>query len=312
MPASQPSQADKKTSRKVNRSASEVTHKAQRPSRRDVDSEKGRRSKKPSVTMETAKVHQIKQDEPGHLNRAFVNDTQLGENLEENKIASMVGTSATDSMKLLANNKTDDQKTMVQAPILSPGQMSEVSPISQQHCVNEDDISAKPLNVSIRRSESENPILARMQDMVIDKSEDTIIDPVTVIVEATEPLLITSHFNANHSPFVVHNPIFQDGEEVNNLDYSRNEENVNITSGFTKSTNELVELGSKKNRLTDDCVKTSVTDSVDNVTGNKNESGINTQSNHSIREAEKVKDDHIKEDIGLSIKDELSKTSKSH
>ncbi|XP_070188137.1 uncharacterized protein [Littorina saxatilis] len=182
-----------------------------------------------SVTKERAQVHEARPKSSGGMeNPAFMGEKIIA---EEGKVQVAVVASATDSMKLLAKNKTDDQKyTVVSSSGSSTPQPSKTkrSPSpepssdksSSLHYSYGGDIYAVPeKDDAMKRSRADNPILARMQDMVIERANGVppaqVIDPVTDIAETAEPLLITPREgDIMMGPSLIQNPIYQDVEEV--------------------------------------------------------------------------------------------------
>ena len=163
----------------------------------------------------------------GVVNAAFTGSTdKITEGNEKDKAVPVA--SATDSMKLMAKNKTDDQKTSVSSdtdtkqlnssssPTPSPERPPEPDP--SLHYTYGGDIYAVPNKEdALRRSRSENPILARMQDMVLEHSESRDdgyrVDPVTNITDTAEPVMLLSG-SGEEGPLrgssLIQNPIFQE------------------------------------------------------------------------------------------------------
>ena len=255
-----------KSGKRLERSQSDViTDPGKRPHRNRPSNDGHRASKASGVTKERAQVHETRDRTPEEPKTGFENPAfhESAEKIikEEDKVA-VVG-SATDSMKLLAKNKTDDQKTVVHtagpssSSSSSSAQASEKKPSpestpapdpmaksSSLHYTTGDDIYAVPdKEEARRRSRSDNPILARMQDMIIERSEGVvpavIADPVTDIAETAEPLLITPREgdSPGRRPLVL-NPVYQEVEEV-----LREGEGVDSSNGArTSATGSATEL----------------------------------------------------------------------
>lgn len=248
-----------KSGKRLERSQSDVAADPGRrphPHRNKPSHDGGQRgSKAGSVTKERAQVHEAKDrsassGEP----RAGVENPAFSESAEkilkeEGKVAVAVVASATDSMKLLAKNKTDDQKTVVHSSgPSSPTQASTAEkkpspaptpapkPSSSLHYNYEGDVYAVPhKDEARRRSKSDNPILARMQDMIIERSEGMatvlVADPVTDIAETAEPLLITPREGGpSGGASLIQNPIYQEVEEV-----PRESEGVKSSEAVTRT-----------------------------------------------------------------------------
>ncbi|KAK7498333.1 hypothetical protein BaRGS_00010593 [Batillaria attramentaria] len=214
---------------------------AKRPHRNSKQMANGQRpGKAGSVTSETVQIHETgRKTKTGYENKAF-HDSGTTEKIEE--VEKVV--SATDSMKILAKNKTDDQKTVVHATSSSstvtssdtkPAPPTPTSSASVPATANFRDPALVPLHYihdggdiyavplkeeDKRRTQADNPILARMQDMVIERSEENTtvirtVDPVTDISETAEPLLIAPvEGSPGRGSSVIQNPIYQEVEEV--------------------------------------------------------------------------------------------------
>ena len=254
-----------KSGKRLERSQSDVIADPGRRPHRNKPSHDGHHgSKSSSVTKEKAQVHEMKDPKTGFENPAF---SESAEKImkEEEKVT--VVASATDSMKLLAKNKTDDQKTVVHSAGSSSTQASEkkTSPASTPepdpdvkssslHYTHEGDIYAVPdKEEARRRSRSENPILACMQDMILERSEGTastlVVDPVTDIAETAEPLLITPlEGNSSGGHSLIQNPIYQEAEDV-----LRDSEGVTSSESVrTSATDKATELGAAARSAVDE------------------------------------------------------------
>ncbi|XP_005096114.2 uncharacterized protein LOC101863806 [Aplysia californica] len=96
-----------------------------------------------------------------------------------------LSTSATDSMKLLAKNKTDDQKTSVpgmvsvrvekNGPVPATSSTQENKNADPSHYINKEDVYSIPHKAKVlaEDEEDDNPIITRMKEMVIEKSRSS-------------------------------------------------------------------------------------------------------------------------------------------
>ncbi|KAL8595027.1 hypothetical protein ACOMHN_002006 [Nucella lapillus] len=211
-----------KSSKKVQRSQSDTArdsanakrpHRGQKPSGHEGHQ---RSSKTGSFTNETAQVHEPKDQrkEAGRENAAFVGS------MEKKGDVKAAASAATDSMKLLAKNKTDDQKKVVSEGSDTEGKEPSTAPAPDPslHYTYGGDIYAVPdKEDSKRRSRSENPILARMQDMILESVEG--LEPggqVTQdhVMDTAEPSIISPVYSSpDHGASLIQNPLYQETEE---------------------------------------------------------------------------------------------------
>lgn len=196
---------------------------ARRPHHNSKQGANGKRSSNAtSIASETVLVHESSK-KPSQHKSAYENHAFSTDKMQEVEKV----TSSTDSMKILAKNKTDDQKTVVHAtsssssvPATANFRDGKLIPVHYMH--EGGDIYAVPhKNEDMRRSSADNPILARMQDMVIERTEEMHVarnvDPFTDITETAEPLIITPSGGSSHSSrgtSIIQNPIYQEVEEV--------------------------------------------------------------------------------------------------
>lgn len=229
-----------KNNKKVERSQSDVH--SHHGSRHHKANERPVSETRPSKTdiLKAGKSGEVKAHGGGQENGAF---SQSTEKLTEVDKVHAVVTSATDSMKLLAKNKTDDQKTTVGTdldlpadldnkasdvykPVIAtasvhnhqlatnPARKKTPPPVPEKlsslHYTHAGDIYAIPEKEHARRRGSDNPILARMQDMLLEREEGTerVVDPVTDITETAEPLLVMP---VGQPP--IRNPLYQEEED---------------------------------------------------------------------------------------------------
>lgn len=85
-----------------------------------------------------------------------------------------ISTSATDSMKMLAKNKTDDQKKHPTITVYDgSGKFDENKIVDPKYYIYQDDIYSLPNKNTNNSEEYVNPIITRMKDMVIERSRSS-------------------------------------------------------------------------------------------------------------------------------------------
>ncbi|PVD38718.1 hypothetical protein C0Q70_01338 [Pomacea canaliculata] len=127
---------------------------------------------------------------------------------EHHKMAAV--TSATDSMKLLVKNKTDDQKQVVYA--LTPS-FAQEPVVKADRFVHVDDVYSLPhktdgqLETRARQS-LDNPVLACMQAMGLDRTESE----ASPFGHTNGPML--RHEDLACTVPVIHNPLYEEADDV--------------------------------------------------------------------------------------------------
>ncbi|XP_025098398.1 uncharacterized protein LOC112566417 isoform X2 [Pomacea canaliculata] len=175
-----------------------------------------RSSKTRSATSNEAQVHdtQIKSTGiKGHTNLAFtpdmVHSEQATASAKEHHTMAVV-TSATDSMKLLVKNKTDDQKQVVYA--LTPS-FAQEPVVKADRFMHVDDVYSLPQKTDEQletraRQSLDNPVLACMQAMGLDRTESE----ASPFGHTTGPML--RHEDLACTVPVIHNPLYEEADDV--------------------------------------------------------------------------------------------------
>ncbi|KAL8559126.1 hypothetical protein ACOMHN_046174 [Nucella lapillus] len=171
------------------------------------------------ASTDTEIPHSPKTSHPGDVDKPVLIES-VKKIVEEGKVA--VVASATDSMKLLAKNKTDDQKTVDHSSASESGALSDpesrplsgnVSPVSSPtpassslHYSYQGDIYAVPDKEAIRG----RPQSVRSEEDEARFSEIIAADPVADITERAQSLLVE-----DNTPDVVPAPVVQKGTVQN-------------------------------------------------------------------------------------------------